>query len=196
MNTKKILVLIIAFFVLMISAAIIVYQANKSRANLPAYGSVDHFDLTERSGQSISVETLKGKISVINFFFANCTGPCPAMNAKVADMYRQYVGAPQVQFISITIDPDRDSLEALQKYAKIFNVDDNRWLFGRTSSEEVQNLSEKIFMVGGGAPTTHSTKLILVDDKAQIRGFYSSEENASLTVLKAHIRELVKNIGR
>ncbi len=114
------------------------------------------------------------------------------MNAKVAELYRNFASVPKVQFISISIDPERDSLEALRKYAETFSVSDNRWLFLRTSSDKVHHLAEKVFMVGGESPSIHSTKLILVDAQAQIRGFYSSEEKESLSTLKTHIGELLR----
>lgn len=194
MDMKKAGVVAGATFVLMIAAALIIYKANQSRSVLPVLAEVTPFELTERSGKPFGLEGMKGRISVVNFFFTNCEGPCPAMNGRVAELYRLYAESPQIQFVSLSIDPDRDSLAALQNYAKNFGVYDNRWLFLRGEAREIYRLAEKVFMVGGDSPTVHSTKLILVDEQGRIRGYYSSEEPASLTVLKTHIRELAKAI--
>lgn len=194
MNTNLIMRLSIGFFVLMLISAIVIYKAKESQSDLPVYAEVTPFAMTERSGEAFTNEQFKGHITVVNFFFATCAGPCPAMNARVAELYRAFAGNNPVRFVSVTIDPDRDSLVALRNYASSFNVNDNRWSFLRGDLKSVEHLSENIFMVGSGAPTLHSTKLILVDHLGRIRGYYSSEEPASLTILKTHIRELVREM--
>ena len=71
---------------------------------------------------------------------------------------------------------------------------DDRWSFLRAPYEDVQKLSEKVFLLPQDEPAMHSTKLALVDDHGQIRGYYSSEEPAAIQMLKTHIRELAKNL--
>jgi len=114
------------------------------------------------------------------------------MNSQVAKLYRKYVTTPDVQFVSISVDPKHDSLAVLQKYAKDFGVTDNRWLFLRGPLNAVESLSEKGFRLGGELPNLHSTKLILIDTRGHIRGYYSSFDENSLNLLTIHVRELLK----
>ena len=179
---------------LMIGASVVIYQANLSRAELPVIGAVTPFEFVERNGRPFGQEEMKGKITVVNFFFTTCPGPCPRMNAQVAELYKLYAASDRVQFVSVSVDPDRDSLAALQEYAVKYGVRDRRWLFLRGPIDDVHRLSEQVFLLGGEMPTMHSTKLVLVDGQTQIRGYYSSEEPASLRILQAHIRELVKEL--
>jgi protein SCO1/2 len=179
---------------LILGAAAMIYQAQRRPAELPVIGQVTPFEFTERDGRPFGEHEMKGKISVVNFFFTTCSGPCPRMNAQVADLYKFYAGSDRIQFISISVDPDKDSLAALQGYARALGVTDQRWVFLRGKREDVQQLSEKVFLLAGDMPTMHSTKLVLVDERAQIRAYYSSEEPENMNILKTHIRELAKEL--
>ena len=196
MDDKKIKWLFVSaasVLLLMIISAIVLYRMELSNPSIPVYGEVAPFSYTERNGDAFGSEQLKGKTSVINFFFTRCEGPCPLMNGKVAELYRNFNGSPNVQFISISVDPDRDSVQALQQYAVRFGVTDRRWLFLRAPIHEVKELSEKTFMLASSdVPGLHSTKLILIDGQRKVRGYYSSEDSNSLRILEEHIRELTK----
>ena len=113
------------------------------------------------------------------------------MNKRVSELYQKYATTDEVQFVSISVDPDRDSLHVLQEYARNYGVTDNRWLFVRAPIEEVHRISEKGFMLAGELPTIHSTKLILVDRDLNIRGYYDSFEDEHLRLLTTHVRALL-----
>jgi protein SCO1/2 len=182
---------ILILFFLCVSALIIIDLANTSRGELPILGEVPEFLFTERSGSSFGNENMEGKINIVNFFFTTCQGPCPIMNARVAELYKKYSTSDQVRFVSISVDPKRDSLSVLRKYAKDFGVTDNRWLFLRGEIEEVHRVSEQGFKLAGDLPTIHSTKLVLVDKDQKIRGYYDSFDEESLRLLTVHVRELL-----
>ena len=134
---------------------------------------------------------MKRKINIVNFFFTTCKGPCPIMNARVAELYKKYSTTDKVRFVSISVDPKRDSLAVLRQYADDFGVTDDRWLFLRGELDDVHRVSEEGFMLAGDLPTIHSTKLILVDDNQNIRGYYDSFDEESLRLLTVHVRELL-----
>ena len=195
MNNKRkftgLVVSIIILFFLSVCALIVIELANKSRSDLPILGEVPEFTFSERSGASFGNDDMQGTINIVNFFFTTCQGPCPIMNAKVADLYKKYATTDQVRFVSISVDPKRDSLSVLKEYAQRMGVVDNRWLFLRGELDEVHRVSEKGFMLAGELPTIHSTKLILVDRDQQIRGYYDSFNDENLRLLTVHVRELL-----
>jgi protein SCO1/2 len=115
------------------------------------------------------------------------------MNAKVAELYKKYSTTNKVRFVSISVDPERDSLTTLRKYAREYGVTDNRWLFLHGEIEEVHRVSEEGFMLAGDLPTIHSTKLILVDPTTKIRGYYDSFDDEKLKLLTIHVKEMLKN---
>ena len=182
---------IVVLFLLAVLALVVIDLANQSRSDLPVFGNVPHFNFVERNGIAFGNENMKGKISIVNFFFTTCRGPCPIMNARVATLYKKYVTSDKVRFISISVDPKRDSLSVLKQYANDFGVTDDRWLFLRGDLEEVHRVSEEGFMLAGDLPTIHSTKLVLVDETNKIRGYYDSFDEESLRLLTVHVRELL-----
>lgn len=188
---KGLVLSILVLFILCVAALIVIDLANESRSDLPVLGTVPKFQFKERSGSVFGNNDMQGSINIINFFFTTCQGPCPVMNRRVAALYQKYSTTDEVRFISITVDPKRDSLAVLRKYANDYGVTDNRWLFLRGEIEEVHRVSEKGFMLAGELPTIHSTKLILVDRDQKIRGYYDSFDEESLRLLTVHVRELL-----
>jgi protein SCO1/2 len=189
---KIIIYSILSVFLFAILALVVIDYANESRYEIADYGAIPEFQFTERSGQPFGKAQMIGKISILNFFFTNCKGPCPVMNSKVAELYRKYSTSGDVHFVSVSVDPERDTLEALNIYAENYGVRDNRWLFLRGEQDKVHALSEKGFMLAGELPDLHSTKLVLIDSRGHLRGFYNSFDDASLELLTMHVKVLLK----
>ncbi|HWR83696.1 MAG TPA: SCO family protein [Candidatus Deferrimicrobium sp.] len=181
---------------LIAAAILITKQADESRSTLPVLGQVGPFEFVQQTGGTFGLSNLKGNIAVVDFIFTRCTGPCPVMSAAMAELYTAFEGSNKVQFISITVDPEYDSVDVLNRYAQSFGVVDDRWVFLRGPMEEIKRISENDFMLAADdLPAGHSTRFVLVDENGQIRGYYSGVDNASVNVLKSHIRELVKKLS-
>jgi protein SCO1 len=108
------------------------------------WSRVPDFSFTNQLGQSVSWKdmmyqkndsTTEGKIVVIDFFFTHCPVICPAMtknmkllrdgikrNNKVGDREADFV-----QFISVSVDPERDSVAELKKWADRFGINPQNW---------------------------------------------------------------------
>jgi protein SCO1/2 len=114
------------------------------------------------------------------------------MNSKVAELYKKYSTTDKVQFVSISVDPQNDSLHVLKKYAQRFGAVDRRWLFLRGELDQVQELTEQGFLLAGELPNLHSTKLVLVDQSGFIRGYYSCYDEEDLKLLTIHVKELLR----
>ena len=190
-DIKLVYILLSVIFLMAVTAMTIIWFANQSRSDIGILGLVPEFEFTERDGRPFGSQEMKGKISIVNFFFTSCKGPCPVMNKRVAELYKKYATSSDVRFISISVDPDRDSLSVLQAYARAYGVSDNRWLFLRAPIADVYRISEQGFMLAGELPTIHSTKLILVDRELNIRGYYDSFDEESLNLLTVHVKELL-----
>lgn len=194
-HTISIVVLALVVLILGVTATFVIIEAQSSQSDLEILGTVPPFELTERSGLRFGTEDMKGKLSVIDFIFTSCEGPCPVMADNMSTLYQAFAGSNKVQFISISVDPLRDRLSVLQEYARKQGVTDNRWVFLRGELDTIKWLSEGVFkLAADDLPGAHSTKFILVDDKGQIRGYYSGTDKASINILKTHIRELAEDI--
>lgn len=184
---------VITTAILAIVAAIVIQWAESSREKLPVLGDVPYFKLNTSSGNEFTREDLNGRVHVFDFIFTRCQGVCPVMAKAFGEMYRLYEGSDKVRLVSVTVDPDYDSQEILQQYASAQGVTDGRWLFGRGALVDVAALIEKGFMLDAGSlPEGHPSKLILVDSEGKIRGYYSSDSDSDLELLKQHIRQLAR----
>ena len=193
-KNRWIIVVGAALLIIMIGAMRVIQQAQNSQANLPLLYKLPDFNFVERNGQPFGLKQMKGKINVVDFIFTRCGGPCPLMAKSMGELYNAFARNDKVQLISITCDPDYDSLRVLQDYARALAVYDQRWVFVRGEKQETQTLYEQGFKLGGELPYEHSTKLILVDDQGWIRGYYDFDDPIAMELLKKHIAALVQRL--
>lgn len=180
--------------VLALLAALVISSAKSSRENMPVLGEVPAFEFTERNGEPFGLEQMKGKACVVDFIFTNCRSVCPFMAESMMELYEHFNTSDKVNFVSISVDPERDTLETLREYAGDIGVTDNRWRFLRAPLPEVTDLMERGFMLAAeNLPMGHPSHFILVDQLGQIRGYYSFDDEVEQEQLKQDIRALVRN---
>ncbi len=188
------LVGVLVSFILGITALLVITIAAKSRSNLPILGQVPDFEFVKQDGTPFGLHDMQGKINVVDFIFTSCREACPLMSGNMVRLYQQYDNVGKVQFVSISVDPDRDSLKVLQNYAGAMGVNDNRWVFLWKPIDEVATLSEKGFMLSSqNLPEGHSSKFALVDGKARIRGYYDGLNDLDMKLLARDINQLVRS---
>ncbi len=182
-------------FVLGATALLVIVTAERSSSELPVLGNVPQFQFVKQDGSSFGLNEMQGKINIVDFIFTSCRDVCPAMSANMARLYHRFESFGKIQFVSITVDPSRDSLSVLRQYAQSFGVNDNRWVFLWHPLDDVASLSEKGFMISAlDLPEAHSSKFILVDDKGQIRGYYDGNDLAGINQLSGDIAELARSM--
>jgi protein SCO1 len=177
------------------------FEQTDSSHGVKQYGSVPEFTLTERDGSVVSLQQLRGKIWVADFIYTSCTDTCPLQSAIMAKLQKEYATNPDFQLVSFTVDPERDTPQALTTYAAKFEADGKRWYFLTGPRERIVRLVEDGFHL---AVTTfsndadsagvigHSPRFVLMDKDARIRGYYDSRESEALVRLKNDIESLVK----
>ena len=116
------------------------------------------------------------------------------MVVRFGEFYRRFAHSDKVQLVSITVDPDVDSLPRLREYASAHGVTDNRWTFLRGEMAQVIDLCERGFKVSGDLPGMHSTKFVLVDAAGKIRGYYDYDDQAALDKLEQDVAQLVSEL--
>lgn len=179
----------------------------KKHEPLRVYGTVPEFTLTERSGVPVSDRDLNQGIWIADFIFTRCGGTCPIMSKSMSTLQRSLSSIPQiyppVRLVSFTVDPEWDTQERLQDYARRFDADEGGWLFLRGEYERIQELARDGFMVGVQQghddplePIIHSQSLILVDPSGQIRGYYDGTEPADIRLLIADVMKLNREVSK
>jgi protein SCO1 len=162
--------------------------------DIPELYIVPDFSYQTQQGHTFSNKNFSDKITVADFIFTNCPGICPVMSNEMFKLYQDYEGSDQVQFVSFSIDPARDSIEALKQYAEAWGISDQNWYFLRTDTSTIGTFYEQGFKLGGELPFSHSTKFVLIDNKNYIRGYYDFDDPEQIEQLKENISVLTDDI--
>jgi protein SCO1/2 len=140
---------------------------------------IKNISFTNQLGRTVSLDDLKGKVLVINFFFTHCPTICPGLTRNMKKLQDSFVkNADIVQFISISIDPEHDSVPQLRKFADRFNVNHDSWWFVTGNKQEIYDfaLSEMKASVADSNVDTafiHTENFFLVDSNRIVRGWYN-----------------------
>ncbi len=142
------------------------------------------FELTDQNGNTFASKELAGRVWIANFMFTHCSATCPRQAAKLAELQTRISKWPhgnRVHFLSITVDPERDTQARLLEYAGKYEADPARWKFLTGERADLWRLSKEGFKfpVAENAlettnPITHSSRFVLVDAQARVRGLYES----------------------
>lgn len=169
---------------------------------LPVLGTLPEFSLIERSGQPFGLQDLKGRVWVADFIFTNCAGTCPIMTTAMTDIQQMALAEKfdEVRLVSITVDPERDSLAVLQRFADGYGALKDRWYFLTGDGAAIQQLANKGFLLsaatstGGSAeePIIHSNRFVLVDRQGRIRGYYDGTDEESVKLLLKDMKTLYR----
>jgi protein SCO1/2 len=161
--------------------------------DLPVFGEVPEFQLTAQTGQTFDGKLLDGRVWVADFIYTTCTGPCPMMTTHMRQIQDSTLETPDVLLVSFTVDPAHDTPPVLTEYARHYRQDPARWYFLTGEAERLNDLGVHAFKLNSvDGSLTHSTRFVLVDRRRQIRGFYSTGEDAFMPQLMHDIRQLEK----
>jgi len=170
---------------------------------------IPDFTFTNQLGKQVSLSQLTytkdkdtlNKIVVIDFFFTHCPTICPTLTSNMKKLQQsitnaQRVGSTQpdfIHFISFSVDPDRDSVSQLKKWADRFQVNPEMWWLLTGDKKKIYDLSineMKLAAVDGEGIDTafiHTDKFVLIDRDRIIRGYYSGLDSADLGRLSEDI---------
>jgi protein SCO1/2 len=98
---------------------------------LPKIAPAPEFALTSQEGAQVKLADLRGKVVAVTFIFTMCTATCPVltpMMSFVQDRLGHDFGE-KIVFVSITVDPERDTPEVLKEYAEAFGANLAGWAF-------------------------------------------------------------------
>lgn len=105
-------------------------------------------------------DVLADKVVLINVVFTNCEDACPLITQKLKDVRKRLTEAGKdVWFVSISNDPERDSPQALKKFAQEQGVDEARWVFLTGGKEAIGTVLGRLGQMSRSVEE-HSTLLI------------------------------------
>ena len=186
--------------VLLMAAAVGAYSLGIVMRGEPELGGtelegrpdVSDLALVGGDGSPVRLGDFAGRYLVVFFGYTNCPDVCPLTMSRLGSTYRS-LGEPEgVQVVMITVDPERDTPEAIHRYASGFHPD----FIGLGGSGEALDEAAARFYVGAtGDPMgliMHSTQVMLVDQRG---GYWRVYSDDSQRYLEADLQALLARAG-
>lgn len=128
---------------------------------------------TSDVGREVKLEVLRGRPQVIALFFANCEHSCPLIVAYMKAIEKALPPSVQgkVDFLLVSIDPARDTPEALRAFRAKHELPTEHWTLLRGSPEATRELAGMVgFHYQPGSPTqyAHSLLISILDESGAI----------------------------
>ncbi len=170
--------------------------ACKPKVELPALFPVPDAHLVDEAGRPVNLASLKGSVVVYDFIFTSCTATCPIMTNNMRALTPKIAKGAPVRFVSISVDPARDTPAVLAAYAKRVR-NDERWTFLTGTRDDIVKLSVQGFKLTagdpmpGGEPLLHSTKFAVADRNGVIRGYFDATDGNIPEVVAQVVEQLL-----
>ena len=150
------------------------------RSGLPKLGIAPEFALPNEEGGETRLADLRGKVVVVNFMFTNCPSLCSVLTAELALLQEALAEehGNDVHFVSITVDPARDSPEVLRAFAQAMHYHPETWDFLTGDAEQIRRIAMDYgvaYTNGAGTPIRHNLLTTVIDRRGQIRVQYMGE---------------------
>lgn len=204
MKHLAILISILGVSVLLIfsnqSKTITDYESiTESAESLADYGSLDQGDLKtfnfiENTGTSFSNANLAGNVWLIHTFFTHCGGICPTLIGDIKRLLGSMDEKLAPSVLSVSVDPERDTPARLSQYRSKHDLNSNiRWHMVTGKREELTKFADLAIRLGfPEKPDSHSPRVVLLDRKQHVRGFYNISESNDFARLRRDVLILNK----
>jgi protein SCO1 len=159
--------------------------------------SVDDFKFQNQLGNTVSLADLPNKVIIADFFFTRCPSICPKLTANIRrlqdalsskDQFKQ-LNPAFVQFLSFSVDPERDSVPVLKSYGDKFGINPDLWWLLTGPKKQIYDFSINELKLGladgEGVDSNfiHTQKLVLLDKEHVVRGYYNGLDSGDLNKL-------------
>jgi protein SCO1/2 len=168
----------------------------------PSYGSIHRipsFSFTDQDGNTVTEQTVEGKIYVADFFFTKCGSICPKMTGNMGLLQDKFKNDDGVLLLSHSVTPEQDSVPVLKKYAEAKGVISSKWHLLTGNVDDIYRLAKKEYYAGdtvgyyqANREFLHTENFILIDRHRRIRGVYNGTVELEIERLADDIATLKK----
>jgi protein SCO1/2 len=147
-----------------------------------------NFNLIDHNAKSFTHQQLKGKWSVVFFGFTYCPDVCPTTMAALSQIANKLPPEimKQLQFVFVSVDPERDTPERLAQYIPFYHAD---FIALTGDDKQLQEFSLSLGAVYMKVPTdesytmSHSSRLFIIDPKGQRYGIFSKSDSGAINIV-------------
>ena len=146
------------------------------------YQPVQSFTYQNQDGLQVTNKNYANKVWITEFFFSTCPTICPIMTVQMTKLFEEVNTMDkkdQVQFLSFSIDPEKDTPETLKRYKNLYCKNCENWDFLTGDEKFTHRLGIESFKIFAGREEeaeggfAHSGAFSLVDTKGFLRGVYN-----------------------
>ena len=174
--------------------SVAVIEKNGKTINDTLWHKVKNMTFTNQLGKTIDLDSLKWKILVIDFFFSRCPTICPGMAKSMKKLQSSFTNSNDsiVQFISISIDPEHDSVPQLRRFADRYTSNHDSWWFVSGNKKDIydfalKELKASIADTDVDTAFIHTENFFLLDRDRVVRGWYNGLDTIKQAALVTDI---------
>lgn len=185
---------------LLLVIPLVLAACGKSEIETNMSETVKPFEYTNQDNQKFGLDDLKGDWWIADFIFTNCTTVCLPMTSNMKQLQTQTKQEDiHIQFVSFTIDPERDKPDVLKEYAKSYDANTKNWNFlTGYKFQTIKELSILSFKSIAEKPPegmdtdqfTHGTKFFLVNPEGKAVKSYSGADSESVKEIMDDLKKL------
>lgn len=146
-----------------------------------------HFELLNQDSiQIVFPDIIKGKLAVVGYIYTNCPDICPLTtnNMRLIRDALKKEGITDVEFVTVSFDPETDRPSVLKKYAELRNIDFSDWQFLTGETQTIKRLMKASGVVAAKGDSTvlnnnekiyyyvHTDRIALFDKRTHLRKYY------------------------
>jgi protein SCO1/2 len=185
-----------------------------NKAELPVYGEIPVFSLTDQNGQTFATDDMHDMVILANFIFTNCTAFCPTLTPQMAQIQvalkeRGFLGTTVI-LLSFSVDPEHDTPDILLSYAEQHGVNHSAWRFLTGQTETLKQIITDGLKLGYGQinesnkhrhedgsvhiheyDVFHTNRVILGDKDGRVRAYYNGGTDWDTTKILSDIEQLL-----
>ncbi len=169
---------------------VVVKMEKGKKVNDTLWHKVKPFKLKNQFGKEVGLEDWGGKIIIADFFFTSCPSICPKLTRNMKKLQTAFKKTDSlVRFVSFTVDPVRDSVQALKAYGDKFGIDHDTWFMLTGDRNELYDIALNEFKASiasnGNIDTgfIHTDRFFLLDKDRVVRGWYNGLDSVNLDKL-------------
>ena len=170
------------------------WDKDKNPEELKRFLSID---LTDSGGNSVSEKNLEGKFTIVSFFYTTCRGICPLITSHLKGLSPELERSSDFQMLSISIDPQTDSVSKIAKYKKDQSISNSNWIFVTGDKDKIYELARRSFnadtrltSIEGAFDFVHSENIYLLDRDLYVRAIFQGKTKNSIPIILKNLEVL------
>ena len=143
-------------------------------------------EATERSGQTVKLSALRGKVTVMACLYTVCPHGCAAVVAQMQKLNTAYRTRPDFHLVSLAVAPERDTSDFLKAYAEGVGArPEDPWWFVTGEQQRIWDYMTYDLQLQHPLPIPekerinpldlyeHDLRMVLIDRQGRVRGYYA-----------------------